>query len=64
MADLKEIIAFLDQMLHADPCADESVNGLQVDAQTETVTKIGYAVDSGQSVIETAPPPVEIYPNL
>lgn len=54
MATLSEITSFLNQTLATEPCSDPSVDGLQVDAGKSEIKKIGYAVDSGLSIIESA----------
>lgn len=54
MANFNEIITFLDATLHEKPSADSSINGLQIDAATQNIKRVGYAVDSGLSIIQQA----------
>ena len=54
MAQLAEIVQYLNQLLDPSAFSDSSYNGLQVDAGIEDVTRLAVAVDGGQSIIEKA----------
>ena len=51
---LSAITTHLDQLLEIPKYTDIALNGLQVEAQSENVTKVAFAVDAGYSVIEAA----------
>ena len=53
MAQLGEIVSFLNRELRVSDFADSSLNGLQVEG-SETISKVAVAVDAGQAVIEAA----------
>ena len=53
MAKLSEIIKFLDGELELKQYDDHSLNGLQVEGESE-ITSIAVSVDAGESVIEDA----------
>ncbi len=50
---LSEITSYLDQRLNLAAFPDESLNGVQVEG-SPVVSKVGAAVDAGESVIEDA----------
>ena len=58
MANLEEIVAHLDTILDTYAYQDASLNGLQVESakalKLDNIDKIALAVDSGQSIIESA----------
>lgn len=54
MAQLSSIIQFLDSLLQNNIYKDSAFNGLQVESGNNEIRTIGFAVDSGLSVLETA----------
>ena len=52
--NLREICSFLDSTLNHKAFKDASLNGLQIESSTHSVTKIGFSVDAGLSVAEKA----------
>lgn len=58
MVELHSLCTFLDSLLQPDSYVDFGINGLQVEASAglanSAVSRIGFAVDSGMSVIERA----------
>lgn len=54
MAELRELVAYLDGLLKPALYKDASKNGLQVDSGNARVDRVAAAVDSGLSVIEEA----------
>lgn len=51
---LHDITSHLDQLLELSRYTDMAVNGLQVESPQLNIRKVGFAVDAGLSVIETA----------
>ena len=52
---VREISSFLDtELKHADYTKDASLNGLQIESSASSVQKIGFAVDAGLSVAQSA----------
>lgn len=54
MAQLKEVVKFLDKELRIKKIKDSSRNGLQVKASSGEIKKIGFAVDACLSTFEKA----------
>ncbi|MCO6432351.1 MAG: Nif3-like dinuclear metal center hexameric protein [Deltaproteobacteria bacterium] len=54
MADLAELVNYLDTLLSAADFSDSSLNGLQVESSSSKVEVVALAVDSGLSIIENA----------
>ncbi len=50
----REIALFLDETLEVRTYADSATNGLQVESPQLSVSKIGFAVDSGLTIIQRA----------
>jgi dinuclear metal center YbgI/SA1388 family protein len=50
----REISLFLDQTLEVNTYSDAATNGLQIESPQQSVSKIGFAVDSGLSIIQRA----------
>jgi dinuclear metal center YbgI/SA1388 family protein len=53
MANIKEILSFIDSELNPKSFTDHCLNGLQVEGKSE-IKKIAVAVDCGLSIIEQA----------
>lgn len=53
-ASLQEICSFLDTTLNTRAFKDASINGLQIEGASTSVSRIGFAVDAGYSVAEKA----------
>jgi dinuclear metal center YbgI/SA1388 family protein len=51
---IKEISQYLDTLLEVRKYEDLSFNGLQIESPVTEVTRVGFAVDSGLSVMERA----------
>lgn len=54
MAQLTEIVAFLDTELENGLYSDRSLNGLQLDSGVSEVKRVSFAVDAGMTVAEAA----------
>jgi dinuclear metal center YbgI/SA1388 family protein len=53
-AALHELVSFLNQELRCADFIDSAFNGLQIESSRSTISKIGFAVDAGYSVIQAA----------
>jgi dinuclear metal center YbgI/SA1388 family protein len=53
-APLSEIVSFLNNELQIAAYADMAHNGLQIESSSDTISKVGFAVDSGMSVLKEA----------
>ena len=54
MAELREILRYLTELLTPADFEDASFNGLQVESPSQDIRKVATAVDSGLSIIERA----------
>lgn len=48
------IASYLNQLLEVDRYSDMAINGLQIESPNAIVRKVGFAVDAGLSVMESA----------
>jgi dinuclear metal center YbgI/SA1388 family protein len=53
-ATLSDITSFLYELLEPHKFRDSAFNGLQIESPQEVISKVGFAVDSGLSVIRRA----------
>ena len=51
---IRDVTEFLNLLLEVDTYQDMALNGLQVDSGSANATKLGFAVDSGLSIMERA----------
>ena len=51
---LLEITSYLNSLLEVSTYQDMALNGLQVESGAEAVTRVGFAVDGGLSILERA----------
>ncbi len=54
MAQLASIVTSLDRLLQPESYNEAALNGLQIDSGLSDLRKVGFAVDSGLSVIDEA----------
>ncbi len=52
--ELSEVCSYLQALLEVTSYQDMAINGLQIESPVSTVSKVGFAVDSGLSVMQRA----------